>query len=139
MNENEIITVTPNNIKIALSGGNLIIGDFSRVIDLNYVGTIPDGKNMFFPVYNPLMLVIFNDNGAVKVSMQPLLAMGNNKLISLNYNSLDFIYEPSEEIEDLYRKTLEKMKEAEVVDKAKKQGIVTDLSDFINRNPKDIA
>ena len=139
MNENEIITVTPNNIKIALSGGNLIIGDFSRVIDLNYVGTIPDGKNMFFPVYNPLMLVIFNDNGAVKVSMQPLLAMGNNKLISLNYNSLDFIYEPSEEIEKLYRKTLEKMKEDEVVDKAKKQGIVTDLSDFINRNPKDIA
>ena len=139
MNENEIITVTPNNIKIALSGGNLIIGDFSRVIDLNYVGTIPDGKNMFFPVYNPLMLVIFNDNGAVKVSMQPLLAMGNNKLISLNYNSLDFIYEPSEEIEDLYRKTLEKMKESEVVDKAKKSGIVTDLSDFINRNPKDIA
>ena len=137
MNENEI--VIPNNIKIALSGGNLIIGDFSRVIDLNYVGTIPDGKNMFFPVYNPLMLVIFNDNGAVKVSMQPLLAMGNNKLISLNYNSLDFIYEPSEEIEDLYRKTLEKMKEAEVVDKAKKQGIVTDLSDFRNRNPKDIA
>ena len=137
MNENEI--VVPNNIKIALSGGNLIIGDFSRVIDLNYVGTIPDGKNMFFPVYNPLMLVIFNDNGAVKVSMQPLLAMGNNKLISLNYNSLDFIYEPSEEIEDLYRKTLEKMKEAEVVDKAKKQGIVTDLSDFRNRNPKDIA
>ena len=137
MNENEI--VIPNNIKIALSGGNLIIGDFSRVIDLNYVGTIPDGKNMFFPVYNPLMLVIFNDNGAVKVSMQPLLAMGNNKLISLNYNSLDFIYEPSEEIEDLYRKTLEKMKESEVVDKAKKSGIVTDLSDFINRNPKDIA
>ena len=137
MNENEI--VIPNNIKIALSGGNLIIGDFSRVIDLNYVGTIPDGKNMFFPVYNPLMLVIFNDNGAVKVSMQPLLAMGSNKLISLNYNSLDFIYEPSEEIEDLYRKTLEKMKEAEVVDKAKKQGIVTDISDFRNRNPKDIA
>ena len=137
MNENEI--VIPNNIKIALSGGNLIIGDFSRVIDLNYVGTIPDGKNMFFPVYNPLMLIIFNDNGAVKVSMQPLLAMGKNKLISLNYNSLDFIYEPSEEIEDLYRKTLEKMKEAEVVDKAKKQGIVTDLSDFRNRNPKDIA
>ena len=137
MNENEI--VVPNNIKIALSGGNLIIGDFSRVIDLNYVGTIPDGKNMFFPVYNPLMLVIFNDNGAVKVSMQPLLAMGSNKLISLNYNSLDFIYEPSEEIEDLYRKTLEKMKEAEVVDNAKKQGIVTDLSDFRNRNPKDIA
>ena len=137
MNENEI--VVPNNIKIALSGGNLIIGDFSRVIDLNYVGTIPDGKNMFFPVYNPLMLVIFNDNGAVKVSMQPLLAMGNNKLISLNYNSLDFIYEPSEEIQDLYRKTLEKMKEAEVVDKAKKQGIVTDISDFRNRNPKDIA
>ena len=137
MNENEI--VIPNNIKIALSGGNLIIGDFSRVIDLNFIGTIPDGKNMFFPVYNPLMLVIFNDNGAVKVSMQPLLAMGNNKLISLNYNSLDFIYEPSEEIEDLYRKTLEKMKEAEVVDKAKKQGIVTDLSDFRNRNPKDIA
>lgn len=137
MNENEI--VIPNNIKIALSGGNLIIGDFSRVIDLNYVGTIPDGKNMFFPVYNPLMLVIFNDNGAVKVSMQPLLAMGNNKLISLNYNSLDFIYEPSEEIEKLYRKTLEKMKEAEVVDNAKKQGIVTDLSDFRNRNPKDIA
>lgn len=137
MNENEI--VIPNNIKIALSGGNLIIGDFSRVIDLNYVGTIPDGKNMFFPVYNPLMLVIFNDNGAVKVSMQPLLAMGSNKLISLNYNSLDFIYEPSEEIEDLYRKTLEKMKEAEVVDNAKKQGIVTDLSDFRNRNPKDIA
>ena len=137
MNENEI--VIPNNIKIALSGGNLIIGDFSRVIDLNYVGTIPDGKIMFFPVYNPLMLVIFNDNGAVKVSMQPLLAMGKNKLISLNYNSLDFIYEPSEEIEDLYRKTLEKMKEAEVVDKAKKQGIVTDLSDFRNRNPKDIA
>ena len=136
-NENEI--VIPNNIKIALSGGNLIIGDFSRVIDLNYVGTIPDGKNMFFPVYNPLMLVIFNDNGAVKVSMQPLLAMGNNKLISLNYNSLDFIYEPSEEIQDLYRKTLEKMKEAEVVDKAKKQGIVTDISDFRNRNPKDIA
>ena len=136
-NENEI--VIPNNIKIALSGGNLIIGDFSRVIDLNYVGTIPDGKNMFFPVYNPLMLVIFNDNGAVKVSMQPLLAMGSNKLISLNYNSLDFIYEPSEEIEDLYRKTLEKMKEAEVVDNAKKQGIVTDLSDFRNRNPKDIA
>ena len=94
---------------------------------------------MFFPVYNPLMLVIFNDNGAVKVSMQPLLAMGNNKLISLNYNSLDFIYEPSEEIQDLYRKTLEKMKEAEVVDKAKKQGIVTDISDFRNRNPKDIA
>ena len=139
MNENEIITVTPNNIKIALSGGNLIIGDFSRVIDLNYVGTIPDGKNMFFPVYNPLMLVIFNDNGAVKVSMQPLLAMGNNKLISLNYNSLDFIYEPSEEIEDLYRKTLEKMKESEVVDKAKKSGIVTDISDFRNRNPKNIA
>ena len=139
MNENEIVTVIPNNIKIALSGGNLIIGDFSRVIDLNYVGTIPDGKNMFFPVYNPLMLVIFNDNGAVKVSMQPLLAMGNNKLISLNYNSLDFIYEPSEEIQDLYRKTLEKMKEAEVVDKAKKQGIVTDISDFRNRNPKDIA
>ena len=137
MNENEI--VIPNNIKIALSGGNLIIGDFSRVIDLNFIGTIPDGKNMFFPVYNPLMLVIFNDNGAVKVSMQPLLAMGNNKLISLNYNSLDFIYEPSEEIEDLYRKTLEKMKEAEVVDKAKKQGIVTNLSDFRNRNPKDIA
>ena len=137
MNENEI--VIPNNIKIALSGGNLIIGDFSRVIDLNYVGTIPDGKNMFFPVYNPLMLVIFNDNGAVKVSMQPLLAMGNNKLISLNYNSLDFIYEPSEEIEKLYRKTLEKMKEAEVIDNAKKQGIVTDLSDFRNRNPKDIA
>ena len=137
MNENEI--VIPNNIKIALSGGNLIIGDFSRVIDLNYVGTIPDGKNMFFPVYNPLMLVIFNDNGAVKVSMQPLLAMGSNKLISLNYNSLDFIYEPSEEIEKLYRKTLEKMKEAEVVDNAKKQGIVTDLSDFRNRNPKDIA
>ena len=137
MNENEI--VVPNNIKIALSGGNLIIGDFSRVIDLNFIGSIPDGKNMFFPVYNPLMLVIFNDNGAVKVSMQPLLAMGNNKLISLNYNSLDFIYEPSEEIEDLYRKTLEKMKEAEVVDKAKKQGIVTDLSDFRNRNPKDIA
>ena len=137
MNENEI--VIPNNIKIALSGGNLIIGDFSRVIDLNFIGTIPDGKNMFFPVYNPLMLVIFNDNGAVKVSMQPLLAMGNNKLISLNYNSLDFIYEPSEEIEKLYSKTLEKMKEAEVVDKAKKQGIVTDLSDFINRNPKDIA
>ena len=137
MNENEI--VIPNNIKIALSGGNLIIGDFSRVIDLNFIGTIPDGKNMFFPVYNPLMLVIFNDNGAVKVSMQPLLAMGNNKLISLNYNSLDFIYEPSEEIEKLYRKTLEKMKEAEVVDKAKKQGIVTDLSDFRNRNPKDIA
>ena len=137
MNENEI--VVPNNIKIALSGGNLIIGDFSRVIDLNYVGTIPDGKNMFFPVYNPLMLVIFNDNGAVKVSMQPLLAMGNNKLISLNYNSLDFIYEPSEEIEDLYRKTLEKMKEAEVIDNAKKQGIVTDISDFRNRNPKDIA
>ena len=137
MNENEI--VVPNNIKIALSGGNLIIGDFSRVIDLNFIGTIPDGKNMFFPVYNPLMLVIFNDNGAVKVSMQPLLAMGNNKLISLNYNSLDFIYEPSEEIQDLYRKTLEKMKEAEVVDKAKKQGIVTDISDFRNRNPKDIA
>ena len=137
MNENEI--VIPNNIKIALSGGNLIIGDFSRVIDLNFIGTIPDGKNMFFPVYNPLMLVIFNDNGAVKVSMQPLLAMGNNKLISLNYNSLDFIYEPSEEIQDLYRKTLEKMKEAEVVDKAKKQGIVTDISDFRNRNPKDIA
>ena len=137
MNENEI--VVPNNIKIALSGGNLIIGDFSRVIDLNFIGSIPDGKNMFFPVYNPLMLVIFNDNGAVKVSMQPLLAMGNNKLISLNYNSLDFIYEPSEEIEDLYRKTLEKMKEAEVVDKAKKQGIVTDISDFRNRNPKDIA
>ena len=137
MNENEI--VIPNNIKIALSGGNLIIGDFSRVIDLNFIGSIPDGKNMFFPVYNPLMLVIFNDNGAVKVSMQPLLAMGSNKLISLNYNSLDFIYEPSEEIEDLYRKTLEKMKEAEVVDKAKKQGIVTDLSDFRNRNPKDIA
>ena len=137
MNENEI--VIPNNIKIALSGGNLIIGDFSRVIDLNYVGTIPDGKNMFFPVYNPLMLVIFNDNGAVKISMQPLLAMGNNKLISLNYNSLDFIYEPSEEIQDLYRKTLEKIKEAEVVDKAKKQGIVTDISDFRNRNPKDIA
>ena len=137
MNENEI--VVPNNIKIALSGGNLIIGDFSRVIDLNFIGSIPDGKNMFFPVYNPLMLIIFNDNGAVKVSMQPLLAMGNNKLISLNYNSLDFIYEPSEEIEDLYRKTLEKMKEAEVVDKAKKQGIVTDLSDFRNRNPKDIA
>ena len=137
MNENEI--VIPNNIKIALSGGNLIIGDFSRVIDLNYVGTIPDGKNMFFPVYNPLMLVIFNDNGAVKVSMQPLLAMGNNKLISLNYNSLDFIYEPSEEIEKLYRKTLEKMKEAEVIDNAKKQGIVTDISDFRNRNPKDIA
>ena len=137
MNENEI--VVPNNIKIALSGGNLIIGDFSRVIDLNYVGTIPDGKNMFFPVYNPLMLIIFNDNGAVKVSMQPLLAMGNNKLISLNYNSLDFIYEPSEEIEDLYRKTLEKMKEAEVIDNAKKQGIVTDISDFRNRNPKDIA
>ena len=137
MNENEI--VIPNNIKIALSGGNLIIGDFSRVIDLNFIGTIPDGKNMFFPVYNPLMLVIFNDNGAVKVSMQPLLAMGNNKLISLNYNSLDFIYEPSEEIEKLYRKTLEKMKEAEVVDKAKKQGIVTDISDFRNRNPKDIA
>ena len=137
MNENEI--VIPNNIKIALSGGNLIIGDFSRVIDLNFIGSIPDGKNMFFPVYNPLMLVIFKDNGAVKVSMQPLLAMGNNKLISLNYNSLDFIYEPSEEIEDLYRKTLEKMKEAEVVDKAKKQGIVTDLSDFRNRNPKDIA
>ena len=137
MNENEI--VIPNNIKIALSGGNLIIGDFSRVIDLNYVGTIPDGKNMFFPVYNPLMLVIFNDNGAVKVSMQPLLAMGSNKLISLNYNSLDFIYEPSEEIEKLYRKTLEKMKEAEVVDNAKKQGIVTDISDFRNRNPKDIA
>ena len=137
MNENEI--VVPNNIKIALSGDNLIIGDFSRVIDLNFIGSIPDGKNMFFPVYNPLMLVIFNDNGAVKVSMQPLLAMGNNKLISLNYNSLDFIYEPSEEIEDLYRKTLEKMKEAEVVDKAKKQGIVTDLSDFRNRNPKDIA
>ena len=136
-NENEI--VIPNNIKIALSGGNLIIGDFSRVIDLNYVGTIPDGKNMFFPVYNPLMLVIFNDNGAVKVSMQPLLAMGNNKLISLNYNSLYFIYEPSEEIQDLYRKTLDKMKEAEVVDKAKKQGIVTDLSSFRNRNPKDIA
>ena len=136
-NENEI--VIPNNIKIALSGGNLIIGDFSRVIDLNYVGTIPDGKNMFFPVYNPLMLVIFNDNGAVKVSMQPLLAMGSNKLISLNYNSLDFIYEPSEEIEKLYRKTLEKMKEAEVIDNAKKQGIVTDLSDFRNRNPKDIA
>ena len=139
MNENEIVTVIPNNIKIALSGGNLIIGDFSRVIDLNYVGTIPDGKNMFFPVYNPLMLVIFNDNGAVKVSMQPLLAMGNNKLISLNYNSLDFIYEPSEEIEKLYRKTLEKMKEAEVIDNAKKQGIVTDISDFRNRNPKDIA
>ena len=139
MNENEIITVTPNNVKITLSGGNLIIGDFSRVIDLNYVGTIPDGKNMFFPVYNPLMLVIFNDNGAVKISMQPLLAMGNNKLISLNYNSLDFIYEPSEEIQDLYRKTLEKIKEAEVVDKAKKQGIVTDISDFRNRNPKDIA
>ena len=137
MNENEI--VVPNNIKIALSGGNLIIGDFSRVIDLNFIGSIPDGKNMFFPVYNPLMLVIFNDNGAVKVSMQPLIEMGNNKLISLNYNSLDFIYEPSEEIEDLYRKTLEKMKEAEVVDKAKKQGIVTDLSDFRNRNPKDIA
>ena len=137
MNENEI--VIPNNIKIALSGGNLIIGDFSRVIDLNLIGTIPDGKNMFFPVYNPLMLVIFNDNGAVKVSMQPLFAMGNNKLISLNYNSLDFIYEPSEEIQDLYRKTLEKMKEAEVVDKAKKQGIVTDISDFRNRNPKDIA
>ena len=137
MNENEI--VIPNNIKIALSGGNLIIGDFSRVIDLNFIGTIPDGKNMFFPVYNPLMLVIFNDNGAVKVSMQPLLAMGNNKLISLNYNSLDFIYEPSEEIQDLYRKTLEKIKEAEVVDKAKKQGIVTDISDFRNRNPKDIA
>ena len=137
MNENEI--VIPNNIKIALSGGNLIIGDFSRVIDLNLIGTIPDGKNMFFPVYNPLMLVIFNDNGAVKVSMQPLLAMGNNKLISLNYNSLDFIYEPSEEIEKLYRKTLEKMKEAEVIDNAKKQGIVTDLSDFRNRNPKDIA
>ena len=137
MNENEI--VVPNNIKIALSGGNLIIGDFSRVIDLNFIGSIPDGKNMFFPVYNPLMLIIFNDNGAVKVSMQPLLAMGKNKLISLNYNSLDFIYEPSEEIEDLYRKTLEKMKEAEVVDKAKKQGIVTDLSDFRNRNPKDIA
>ena len=137
MNENEI--VIPNNIKIALSGGNLIIGDFSRVIDLNFIGTKPDGKNMFFPVYNPLMLVIFNDNGAVKVSMQPLLAMGNNKLISLNYNSLDFIYEPSEEIEKLYRKTLEKMKEAEVVDNAKKQGIVTDISDFRNRNPKDIA
>ena len=137
MNENEI--VVPNNIKIALSGGNLIIGDFSRVIDLNFIGTIPDGKNMFFPVYNPLMLVIFNDNGAVKVSMQPLLAMGNNKLISLNYNSLDFIYEPSEEIEKLYRKTLEKMKEAEVIDNAKKQGIVTDISDFRNRNPKDIA
>ena len=137
MNENEI--VVPNNIKIALSGGNLIIGDFSRVIDLNFIGSIPDGKNMFFPVYNPLMLVIFNDNGAVKVSMQPLLAMGSNKLISLNYNSLDFIYEPSEEIQDLYRKTLEKMKEAEVVDKAKKQGIVTDISDFRNRNPKDIA
>ena len=137
MNENEI--VVPNNIKIALSGGNLIIGDFSRVIDLNFIGSIPDGKNMFFPVYNPLMLIIFNDNGAVKVSMQPLLAMGKNKLISLNYNSLDFIYEPSEEIEDLYRKTLEKMKEAEVVDKAKKQGIVTDISDFRNRNPKDIA
>ena len=137
MSENEI--VVPNNIKIALSGGNLIIGDFSRVIDLNFIGSIPDGKNMFFPVYNPLMLIIFNDNGAVKVSMQPLLAMGKNKLISLNYNSLDFIYEPSEEIEDLYRKTLEKMKEAEVVDKAKKQGIVTDLSDFRNRNPKDIA
>jgi hypothetical protein len=136
-NENEI--VIPNNIKIALSGGNLIIGDFSRVIDLNFIGTIPDGKNMFFPVYNPLMLVIFNDNGAVKISMQPLLAMGNNKLISLNYNSLDFIYEPSEEIQDLYRKTLEKIKEAEVVDKAKKQGIVTDISDFRNRNPKDIA
>ena len=136
-NENEI--VIPNNIKIALSGGNLIIGDFSRVIDLNFIGSIPDGKNMFFPVYNPLMLVIFNDNGAVKVSMQPLLAMGNNKLISLNYNSLDFIYEPSEEIEKLYRKTLEKMKEAEVIDNAKKQGIVTDLSDFRNRNPKDIA
>ena len=64
-NENEI--VIPNNIKIALSGGNLIIGDFSRVIDLNFIGTIPDGKNMFFPVYNPLMLVIFNDNGAVKL------------------------------------------------------------------------
>ena len=137
MNENEI--VIPNNIKIALSGGNLIIGDFSRVIDLNLIGTIPDGKNMFFPVYNPLMLVIFNDNGAVKVSMQPLFAMGNNKLISLNYNSLDFIYEPSEEIEKLYHKTLEKMKEAEVVDNAKKQGIVTDISDFRNRNPKDIA
>ena len=137
MNENEI--VVPNNIKIALSGGNLIIGDFSRVIDLNFIGSIPDGKNMFFPVYNPLMLVIFNDNGAVKVSMQPLLAMGNNKLISLNYNSLDFIYEPSEEIEKLYRKTLEKMKEAEVIDNAKKQGIVTDISDFRNRNPKDIA
>ena len=137
MNENEI--VVPNNIKIALSGDNLIIGDFSRVIDLNFIGSIPDGKNMFFPVYNPLMLVIFNDNGAVKISMQPLLAMGNNKLISLNYNSLDFIYEPSEEIQDLYRKTLEKIKEAEVVDKAKKQGIVTDISDFRNRNPKDIA
>ena len=44
MNENEI--VIPNNIKIALSGGNLIIGDFSRVIDLNFIGTIPDGKIM---------------------------------------------------------------------------------------------
>jgi hypothetical protein len=36
----------PKNIKIALSGGNLIIGDFSNVIDLNFVGSIPDGKIM---------------------------------------------------------------------------------------------
>ena len=137
-NENEI--VIPNNIKIAFGGGNLIIGDFSRVIDLNFIGTIPDGKNMFFPVYNPLMLAIFNDEkGAIRIAMQPIIAMSDNKIISLNYNSVDFIYEPSEEIKDLYRKTLEKMKEAEVVDKANKSGIVTDLSNFRNRNPKDIA
>ena len=38
-----------------------------------------------------------------------------------------------------YDKEGDVIKEAKVVDKAKKQGIVTDISDFRNRNPKDIA
>jgi hypothetical protein len=128
----------PKNIKIALTGGNLIIGDFSNVIDLNFVGSIPDGKIMFFPVNNPLMLVMFNEAGQVKMAMQPMLAMGDNQKISLNYNAVDLIYEPSEEIKKLYEKTLETLEEAKVVEKAKKSGIVIDLSGFKN-NPKGVA
>ena len=113
------IKIEPD-IKIFVIGGRHIIGNKGDIIIHN---------TMY--VDNPFQIFPLEDG---KITLLPA-AIGS-KFIALNYNSVEFSYNPNEELIKFYDETVKNYAELEAKEKAKKAGIILSNNKVVNMDFK---
>lgn len=95
------------------------------------IGTPDCQVNEFLHIRDPFQIFPLEDG---KITLLPA-AIGS-RLIELNLNSVEFSYNPNEELIKFYNETIENYTKFEAEEKAKKAGIILSSNKVVNMDFK---